>query len=253
MTVMRKRRLRVAAFIGLLASALSLASPLRAADAPSRDSPTVRSIAGPAVPPASTTPALKPARPYWIELTVAQRQALAPLSDDWERLDGQTKKKWVEISNRYPKMKPDEQQHTQERMREWAMLTPEQRRVARDSFARVRAMPPEQRAEMLRKYRELPDEKKHELATQSQAKMLVVPKPQATPSARRVQLSEGAKVKNPALAAQKASASRPPGLDPAKPPETVKPPASAAVPIVAQPAAQPTAPPAATSADAPSK
>ena len=259
MTAMRKRRLRVAAFIGLLASALSLAGPLRAADAPSRDSSTVKSIAGSVVPPASATPALKPARPYWIELTIAQRQALAPLTDDWERLDGQTKKKWVEIANRYPKMKSDEQQHTQERMREWAMLTPEQRRVARDSFARVRAMPPEQRAEMLRKYRELPDEKKHELATQSQAKMLVVPKPQATPSARRVQLSEGAKVKNPAIAAQRAAGSRLPELDPVKAPETVKPPQSAAaptMPIVAQPAAQPAAlpaPPAATSADAPAK
>ncbi len=90
-------------------------------------------------------------RPYWVELTVAQRDALKPLADDWERLDLQTKKKWVEIANRYPGMQPDEQVRTQQRMREWAQLTPEQRRTARDSFARIRALPPEQRADMLRK------------------------------------------------------------------------------------------------------
>ena len=223
MSVMRKRRLRVAASIGLCASALSftLVLPLRAIGAPSAESSASKTSATSSVAP-------RPARPYWIELTIAQRQALAPLTDDWERLDGQTKKKWVEIANRYPKMKPEEQQHTQERMREWALLTPEQCRVARDSFARVRAMPPEQRAEMLRKYQELPEEKKHELASQSQAtKILVVPKPQATPSSRRAQLSEGAKLTNPAVAAQKASALRGPADVSAKPAEMFKPPQSA--------------------------
>lgn len=247
MRAMRKRRLRVAASIGLLAVASALAFPLHAADAVVKATTPVTT---------SSVPAFKPARPYWLELTVAQRLALAPLSDDWERLDSQTKKKWVEIANRYPKMKPDEQQHTQERMREWALLTPEQRRVARDSFARVRAMPPEQRAEMLRKYQELPDEKKHELASQSQAtKMLLIPKPQPTPPSRRVQISEGAKVKNPAVAAQKAgapAATRMPAPAPAvaRPVETIRPMVTTPTPPVAPPAVLPSAAP---PADAPAK
>ncbi|MGI9027177.1 MAG: DUF3106 domain-containing protein [Burkholderiaceae bacterium] len=247
MRARRKRRLRLAASIGLLAVASALALPLRAADTVAKATTAVTT---------SSVPAFKPARPYWLELTVAQRQALAPLSDDWERLDSQTKKKWVAIANRYPKMKPDEQQHTQERMREWALLTPDQRRVARDSFARVRAMPPEQRAEMLRKYRELPDAKKHELASQSQAtKMLLLPKPQATPPSRRVQISEGAKVKNPAIAAQKAAAPAPartpaPAPVVAKPVEAIKPMPTNPTPPVAPPAVLP---PAAPPADAPAK
>lgn len=242
MIATRKRRLRVAASIGLLALALALTLPLQAVDASSLDVATTKSIT-------TSAPAFKPARPYWIELTVVQRQALAPLSDDWERLDGQTKKKWVEIANRYPKMKPGVQQHTQQRMREWALLTPEQRRVARDSFARVRAMPPEKRAEMLQKYRALPDEKKHELATQSQAtKMLVVPKPHATPSSRRVQIREGAKLGNPAIAAQKATAPRPPAPAAAKPAETVKPPVN--TPTSTAPVAAPSV---TLPADAPAK
>lgn len=154
--------------------------------------------------PTSMSPSYKPARPYWIELTVPQREALNPLADDWERLDLQTKKKWVEIAGRYPKMTPDEQARTQQRMREWAMLTPEQRRVARDSFARVRSMNPEQRADMLRKYRELPPERRQALTTEGKAsKAIIVPKPLTVPVPRRTQISEGAKARNPALAAQK--------------------------------------------------
>ena len=248
MRAMRKRRLRVATSIGLLAVAAALALPHHAADAAPPDPAAAKAITPVTT---STTPAFRPARPYWLELTVTQRQSLAPLSDDWERLDGQTKKKWVEIANRYPKMNPEEQQHAQQRMREWALLTPDQRRVARDSFARVRAMPPEQRAEMLRKYRELPDEKKHELAIQSQAtKMILVPKPQPTPPSRRGQIAEGAKVKNPALAAQKAAAPRAATLpDAIKPVEAAKPQVGPPPPI--GPAVSPPAtPPAPSAADA---
>lgn len=244
-----KRRLRFAASSMGPALALALALPLQAADAPSPHPTATRPV------PASK-PAFRPARPYWLELTAAQRQALAPLSDDWERLDGQTKKKWLEIAHRYPRMKPEEQQHTQQRMREWALLTPEQRTVARDTFARVRAMPPQKRAEMLRKYRELPDAKRHELASEGRAtKMLVVPKSHKIHAARRIQLSEGAKVKNPALAAQKAShasaraaaktaaAPKPPPVEVAAPlPPPLLPPAASATPQPPSPAANPSMP-----------
>lgn len=202
-----------------------------------------------------TTPPLVPARPYWPELTIAQRQALAPLAGDWEHLDVQTKKKWVEIANRYPKMHPEEREHTSERMREWASLTPDQRRVARDSFARIRAMPPEQRAEMLRKYQELSPERKQALATEGRAtRPLIVPKqmPAPAPVPRRTQIREGAKVRNPALAAEKSAspmAARPhvepvrPAVLPAAP--AVVPPAATvtgAPPPVAPPAVAPVTP-----------
>lgn len=148
----------------------------------------------------SNVPALKPARPYWIELEAPQRAVLEPLADDWERLDTQTKKKWVEIARRYPRMNAEEQQRTQQRMREWAMLTPDQRRVARDSFARVRAMTPEQRAVLLQRYRDLPDARKSELAKEGRAnKTLIVPKTEMTPSPRRGQIREGAQASNPAV------------------------------------------------------
>lgn len=168
---------------------------------------SLRAAAPSGAPVISSAPsAWQSVRPYWVELTVAQRDALKPLAEDWERLDVQTKKKWVEIANRYPRMQPEEQGRTQQRMREWARLTPEQRRTARDSFARVRAMNPDQRADMLRKYQELPPERKQALTNEGQAsRMIVVPKqlPSSMPAPRRAELSEGARVPNPAIAAQK--------------------------------------------------
>ena len=104
-----------------------------------------------------------------------QKQALAPLSADWETLERQRKLKWLEVANRYPGMKPEEQQRSQERMREWTRLTPEQRRVARDTYARVQTLPPEKRAELLEKYQNLPEEKKRQLEAESKSTKSLTP------------------------------------------------------------------------------
>ena len=196
--------------------------------------------------PAAAVP--KTARPYWVELSVAQREALAPLAGEWERLDSQHKKKWVEIAGRYPKMKPEEQQHTQDRMREWATLTPEQRRIARDSFARVQALPPEKRAEMLQKYRELPPEKKEALAAEGQAtKALVTNKATIRPSTRRSQIREGAKEPNPAMAVQKGVAAQKTTSASSAPPAQAAAPAPTAASVTPSPPAALSVAPAETS------
>lgn len=194
---------------------------------------------------ATDTAAPRTARPHWVQLSPAQREALAPLAGEWENLDSQHKKKWVEIAGRYPKMKPEEKQHAQDRMREWAVLTPEERRVARDSFVRVQALPPEKRAEMLEKYRELSPEKKKALAAESQAtKALITTKTAIRHSSRRKQIREGAKTLNPAVAVQKGLAAQKarhaphaPAAQPAKPAPANS--ASPAAPPAVVPAATP--------------
>jgi hypothetical protein len=90
----------------------------------------------------------KPAKPPRTELTPAQQQVLAPLKDDWSEIDTMRRGKWVRVADRYPKMKPDEQQRLQTRMKEWAALTPEQRRVAREKYQTIKKLPPEQRAQV---------------------------------------------------------------------------------------------------------
>ena len=87
----------------------------------------------------------KPPKPDWAELTVAQQQALSPLKDDWATLDAVRRNKWIKVADGYPKMKPDEQQRLQARMKDWVKLTTDQRRVAREKYLALKKMPPEKR------------------------------------------------------------------------------------------------------------
>ena len=100
------------------------------------------------------TDAKKAPRPAWSELTPAQQQVLAPLQADWEQLDTTRRKKWMAIADRYPTMKPAQQQRLQKRMQEWAQLTPEERRAARERYQTLKKLPPEQRREVKEKWEE---------------------------------------------------------------------------------------------------
>lgn len=131
--------------------------------------------AQPEPPPALTArpsaPSQQPAvRPLWRELTPAQQQALAPLASEWDRLDAFRKSKWLAIGNKFTTMTPDEQQRIQERMRDWIGLTPEQRRIARESYARTKKLNSDQKSARWEKYQQLPDEQKKRLAADAAAK-----------------------------------------------------------------------------------
>ena len=106
----------------------------------------------------------KPAKPDWSELTPAQQAVLAPLKQDWSTLDTLGRKKWVKVADGYPKMKPDAQKRLQARMQDWAKLTPEQRRVAREKFLAIKKMPPEKRAHVKSQWQQY----QQSLATQSE-------------------------------------------------------------------------------------
>lgn len=116
----------------------------------------------------------------WNKLTPAQREALAPLANDWNQLDGFRKKKWLELADRYAAMSPTEQERMQKRMQAWVRLSPEQRRIARENYARVKKLHAKQKSEQWEQYQQLPEEKKKELAA-SPAKKHPVAKPSHAP------------------------------------------------------------------------
>lgn len=105
------------------------------------------SAAAPVQPKAAATQT-KPAKPEWSELTPAQQAVLDPLKQDWSSFDTVSRKKWLKVADGYPKMKPDAQKRLQKRMQEWAQLTPEQRRIAREKYLAIKKMPPDKRAEV---------------------------------------------------------------------------------------------------------
>ena len=119
-------------------------------------------------------------KPLWTELTPAQQQALAPLASEWDKLDSLRKNKWLAIGNKYAAMKPAEQQRVHERMRDWVKLTPEQRRIARESYARAKKLNPDQKSAQWRQYQQLPEDQKKKLAADAASKKHVATLPSAS-------------------------------------------------------------------------
>lgn len=145
--------------------------------------PSVKSSAASSSASISASKTTKPVvKPLWIELTPAQQQALAPLSTEWDKLDSFRKNKWLAIGNKYASMKPDEQQRVQERMRDWVKLTPEQRRIARESYARTKKMNSDQKSAHWEQYQQLPEEQKKKLAADAASKKHVANLPSAAQS-----------------------------------------------------------------------
>jgi hypothetical protein len=121
--------------------------------------------------------------PLWRELSPEQHEALAPLASDWDKIDENRKKKWLEIAAKYPNMSAEGKQRVHERMPQLARLTQEQRETARENFVRAYSLPPAQRQVLTQRYQGLPEERKKALAAQAHAKKPAAPprRPATTP------------------------------------------------------------------------
>ena len=113
--------------------------------------------------------------PGWNQLTAAQRDALAPLAGQWSTIPPESKRKWLEIADKYPRLSPDGQSRMQARMADYARLTPEQRRTARENFQRAYELPRDKRESAVQQYQSLPDDRKKELTERSQRRDVVRP------------------------------------------------------------------------------
>ena len=115
--------------------------------------------------------------PAWKDLAPVQQQALGPLQPEWDKLDSRHKAKWIEISKKFVSMKPDEQARIQARMRAWVTLTPDQRRVARESYVRTKKLNTDQKSAQWEQYKNLPEEQKRKLAAEAAKNKVASPPP----------------------------------------------------------------------------
>lgn len=106
-------------------------------------------------------------QPDWKALTPTQKTILAPLEEDWNNMERFRRKKWLEIAARYPNLTETEQARVQERMQEWAKLTPAQRQAARDRYkALTQKTTAEEREALAQKwtdYQNLPESVRQQL------------------------------------------------------------------------------------------
>ena len=107
----------------------------------------------------------------WEGLKPAQLQILAPLESDWDYMLPDSRKKWIQVANIYPKMSPQDQQRLQSRMASWSNLSQKERRIARENYLSSLKFPAEKKAEAWTAYQKLSDEQKKKLAeTQTKKK-----------------------------------------------------------------------------------
>lgn len=148
----------------------------------------------------ATTPREEGVR--WQALTPAQREALAPLDRDWSGIDAPRKQKWITLAARMKTLAPEERARINERMVEWAKLTPAERGQARLRFEEARQLPVPDRGERWRAYQALPPEQRQQLAARA-ATAASAPRDGASKPAKSGRDSKEAKfnvVPNPELA-----------------------------------------------------
>jgi hypothetical protein len=100
----------------------------------------------------------------WEGLKPEQQRTLAPLESDWDYMLPDSRKKWIQVANLYPKMSAVDQQRLQSRMTSWSNLSQKDRRLARENYLSSLKFPAEQKAEAWSAYQKLSDEQKKKLA-----------------------------------------------------------------------------------------
>ncbi len=100
----------------------------------------------------------------WDNLKPAQQHILAPLESDWDYMLPDSRKKWIQVANIYPKMSAQEQERLQSRMTSWSNLSQKDRRIARENYLVSLQFPAEKKAEAWSAYQKLSDEQKKKLA-----------------------------------------------------------------------------------------
>lgn len=145
----RIARTGLAVFLALSAAAIACSAPA----AQAADDPPQRASLLPLV------------QPLWSDLTTEQQAVLEPFAGQWNTWSAAEKRTWVRLADRVPKMAPDAQERTAQRVREWAALTPEQRRLARQNYRLAKRLPPDERQARWESYRDLTPEQRAVLRT----------------------------------------------------------------------------------------
>ena len=106
----------------------------------------------------------------WDSLKPSQQAILAPLEEDWDYLTPESRKRWIQVSNLYPKMSESEQQRLQSRMKSWSNLSQKDRRIARENYLASLKFPADKKAEAWSAYQKLSEEQKKKLAKLEEGK-----------------------------------------------------------------------------------
>ena len=83
--------------------------------------------------------------PRWETLSPDMQQVLAPVAGDWDGMPGYQRQRLLSAAKHYPKLSPAEQARFRARLPDWAKLSHEKRKEARETFKKFHALPTEKR------------------------------------------------------------------------------------------------------------
>ena len=109
------------------------------------------------------TPPAPSAGMAWNSLNAEQKAALRPLRALWPALGTDHQRKWIALAQNFSRLPAHEQATLQQRMTEWARLSPAQRARARLNFDSVRRIPDDERLQRWQQYQALPPAERERL------------------------------------------------------------------------------------------
>ncbi len=122
----------------------------------------------------------------WQSLSKRQKQALAPLAEEWHGLTAQQRQKWLVLSKNFAQLSDEEQLTLHSRMREWAALSPRQRSQARFHFNAMPSLSAQDKRAQWAAYQALSEQEKSKLSSGPKPPVKSVARSFAPPSTRLV-------------------------------------------------------------------
>ena len=98
--------------------------------------------------PLATANDLRTPQTPWSSLSPEQKRILGPVAPDWERMPGYLQQRLMSAARQYPSLQPIQKERFDQRIRDWATMTSDQRKAARETFQGLRKLPPEKQHEL---------------------------------------------------------------------------------------------------------
>lgn len=81
-------------------------------------------------------------------LSPEERRVLGPVRENWSSMPGYQQQRLISSARRYQSLQPIQKERFDSRIKDWAAMTPEQRRAAREAYEGLRRLPPAKQHEL---------------------------------------------------------------------------------------------------------
>lgn len=146
----------------------------------------------------------------WKDLDKKTQQVLLPLKSVWNDLSSLQQRKWIAIASQAHKMSSTETEVLNQRMHDWALLSPSDREKARINFSKASQLSNDEKLKKWQAYQALTDAEKASLVKKAEPQKGLALQNASTASNSKekvpsIKVHQSASPQHPAIASAKAS------------------------------------------------